>query len=287
MRIEPDVPFRGSAALASGVLTRSVLYGPRFRRLFPDVHVTATTKVDFALLSRAAHVLVAPHGVLAGYSAAQVLGAPCAPPDAPAEVLLLSGYRRRPCPGLAVHRDTIDPSDVITENGLRVTTPACTAAHLARWAADLTEAVVAVDALCRAHELDPACVLHAPAGGRGVGRLTEVVRLADRRSQSPMESRIRIAIQQAGLPVPVSQHQVTVGGHCYDLDLAYPELKIAIEYNGAEHRTADRAHRDLIREQLLVAAGWKIMRFRAVTVLQYPRSVAIRVAQELAARVAS
>jgi hypothetical protein len=34
-------------------------------------------------------------------------------------------------------------------------------------------------------------------------------------------------------------------------DLAYPHVRLAIEYDGAEHRTQRRARRDLIREAAL------------------------------------
>jgi very-short-patch-repair endonuclease len=99
-----------------------------------------------------------------------------------------------------------------------------------------------------------------------------------------MESRIRMAIVLAGLPLPVSQHPVAVAGRTFLLDLAYPEALLGIEYNGAEHLRPDRALRDLEREQLLVAAGWRILRFRAASALHHPRTIAARVRHELSAR---
>jgi very-short-patch-repair endonuclease len=99
-----------------------------------------------------------------------------------------------------------------------------------------------------------------------------------------METRIRLAIVCAGLPPPVSQHPVVLSGRKFALDLAYPSIRLAIEYNGADHLRADRALRDLEREQLLVAAGWRIIRFGAVTTLHHPRTVAARVRHELRAR---
>jgi hypothetical protein len=63
-----------------------VLRGPRYRRLFPDIYVAAWRELDHALLSLAAYLLVAGRGVLAGYSAAELLNASVAHPG-----------RRRPC----------------------------------------------------------------------------------------------------------------------------------------------------------------------------------------------
>jgi hypothetical protein len=285
MQITSGRPFRGSSALASGALTRGVLYGPGYRPLYPDIHVAATSELDLEIWSRAAHELVAPHGVLAGYSAAELHGASCAPAGAPAEVILLDGYRRRAVPMLVVHLDALARSEITDVEGISLTTPERTAADLARWAQSLTEAVVAVDALSFACGFDPGVItdLVVP-GGRGAARVPRVVALADRLSQSPMETRIRLAIVLAGLPPPVSQHAVVLSGREFALDLAYPEVKLAIEYNGADHLRPDRALRDLEREQLLVAAGWRIVRFGAVTALYHPRTIAARVRHELRAR---
>jgi hypothetical protein len=61
-------PFRGSAAVAAGSLTPGVLRGPRYRRLFPDVYAPACLDVDLALRARAAGVLLAGRGAVAGYT---------------------------------------------------------------------------------------------------------------------------------------------------------------------------------------------------------------------------
>lgn len=284
VRIRPGEPFRGSAALAAGAVTRGALYGPGFERLLPDVHVMAGTEVDIVVLSRAAAVLTGPRGVLSGYSAAEVLGASCAPPGAPAEVTLWPGRRLRAHPRLRVHRDGLGPHEVVQCRGLTVTSPARTAADLARWAATLDDAVVAVDALCHRYGLDPGDVVVAPAGARGAARLPEVRRLADPLSESPMETRIRLAIVRAGLPRPVLQHSVLAGGHRYRLDLSYPSVKLAIEFDGAHHRSARQARHDLDRQQRLTADGWRIVRFPAATVLHRPDVVAATVARELRQR---
>jgi hypothetical protein len=168
MQITSGRPFRGSSALAAGALTRGVLYGPGYRRLYPDIHVAATSDLDLEIWSRAAHELVAPHGVLAGYSAAELHGASCTPAGAPAEVILLDGYRRRAGPMLVVHLDAVARNEITDVDGISLTTPERTAADLARWARSLTEAVVAVDALSFACGFDPEVItdLVVP-GGRG------------------------------------------------------------------------------------------------------------------------
>ncbi|WP_345604952.1 hypothetical protein [Pseudonocardia adelaidensis] len=113
MSIDLTRPFRGSAAVSAGLLTWGQLRGLRFQRLFLDVYAPARLEPDLALRSAAAAVLVEGRGVLAGYSAAELLDASCGPADAPAEVLLVrSGRQSYRCPGLPVHRDLVESGEI-------------------------------------------------------------------------------------------------------------------------------------------------------------------------------
>ncbi|MBM7820461.1 hypothetical protein JOE63_002938 [Cellulosimicrobium cellulans] len=74
---------------------------------------------------------------------------------------------------------------------------------------------------------------------RGIVRCREAIDLVRPGTDSSMETRTRLLLVQAGLPCP----QVNVpahddGGQFLALpDLSYPELRIAIEYDGDVHRT--------------------------------------------------
>lgn len=273
-----SVPFRGSAAIAAGAVSRARLRGPGFRRLFPDVYVRSDVPVDLTLRSRAAYLLVEGRGVLAGHSAAELLGASCGPANAPAEVALPRG-RMRPRPELLVHQGVLCTDEIAVVDGVWVTSPVRTAYDLAR-RDPYVEAVVALDALSHRHGFAPAQILEAARrhlGARGSAQLDEVVRLASPLAESPMETRIRLAIVLGGLPPPVLQHPVGP----YRLDLAYPGIRLAMEYDGAEHRTQERAHRDLDRQAYLSDAGWRVLRFRDRDVLRRPWTVGARVRAEL------
>lgn len=65
-------------------------------------------------------------------------------------------------------------------------------------------------------------------------------------------------IIEAGLPAPVSNDSVfDERGHLVArTDLAYPALKIAIEYEGDYHRDKDQWRADLKRRRRLEALGW-------------------------------
>jgi very-short-patch-repair endonuclease len=93
-----------------------------------------------------------------------------------------------------------------------------------------------------------------------------VIRLANPLAESPMETRIRLAIVLAGLPAPLPQ--VPVGP--YRLDMAYPELMLGVEHDGREHLDQRRALPDLERQAFLTAAGWRIVRFPKEVVLHDP-----------------
>ncbi|TQM16389.1 DUF559 domain-containing protein [Pseudonocardia kunmingensis] len=288
MSIDPTRPFRASAAVAAGLLTWSELRGPRFQKLFPDVYAPAHLEPTLAVRSRAAAVLVAGRGVVAGYSAAELLRASSGPTDAPAEVLMLrSGGQSYRSPGLRVHRDLVDPTETTEVDGCAVTNAARTAFDLARWVPSLVEKVVAVDVLAYKRDVthdDLVRLRLAHPGAWGARHLSAVLRHATNLAESPMETRIRMALWAAGLPPPTLQFAVPAGGKVRRLDLAYPEVKLAIEYDGEDHRRQDRARRDLEREAALVALGWLILRFDAGIVHRRPDLVARTVAFELRRR---
>jgi Protein of unknown function (DUF559) len=271
-----DGPFRGTEALAAGLLTRHQLYGTRFRRIFPDVYAPAGPEPSFETRSRAAFLLVRDRGgVLGGYSAACVLGAPCAPPHASAEVIVpirVFAYR-----GLRVRSDELAAEDVVEVNGCRVTTAARTAWDVAR-RLPLVEAVVAVDALARRGSFAPADLLEWRAkqpGARGCRRLDRVVALADPRAESPPESQLRVELILAGLPAPEVQYRI-VDEHGFVLaraDLAYPEAKLAIEYDGRTHLDPVQTERDRQRDTELAGHGWETLRLGSDQLYALPQTL--------------
>jgi hypothetical protein len=227
--------------------------------------------------------------VLAGYSAAEVLGASCGPDDTPAEVALPGGCALRQ-PGLRVHRGLLRPDEVTTVNGVSVTSRVRTAYDLARRAPPRVEAIVALDALVTA---DPAaaggvCALadvlslrNEHLGARDSRRIPDVLALTDPLAESPMETRTRLALVLHGLPPPVSQLAVRGEGRCHFLDLGYPRYRVGVEYDGGEHLTPERARLDLERQHRLTALGWTLVRPRAWLVLHRPDLVAAEVRHEL------
>ena len=162
--------FRGSRAVAAGLTTRNRLQGPGFRRLFPDTYVRRDDPLTPTLRALAAYRYAEPHGVLCGYSAAELLEASCGPKHAPAEITM-PGPGRRAHPGLLVHRGALAPGEIRRLGDVRVTSAVRTAWDLAR-RGDPVEAVVAVDTLARVGRFNPDLLLnflnHYPRA-RGAG----------------------------------------------------------------------------------------------------------------------
>jgi very-short-patch-repair endonuclease len=84
--------------------------------------------------------------------------------------------------------------------------------------------------------------------------------------ESAPERRIANLLVRAGLPAPVLQHRVRVGGRTLRIDLAYPETGIAIEYDGwSVHSTRSAFDRDRARANDLVVLGMKVLRFTSAS----------------------
>jgi very-short-patch-repair endonuclease len=267
-------PFRGRDAVAAGLLTRRQLTSAHWKRLFPDVYLHRDAEFDHLTWCKAAILILPAGGVISGRSAAFLYGADVLPLDPPVEVSVPVARRTSPHPKLVITRTRLDQGDTRTFGSIPVTTPLRTAFDLVR--RERTEAVVGLDALLRRgviHIDELRAYLKTTPGWPGVRNAITALALANPLAESPMETRLRLTLVDAGLPAPVVQHRV---GR-YRLDLAYPDLKVAIEYDGDHHRDRDTFRRDIARLNALRAAGWTVLRFTADDVLRNPMRIIAQV----------
>jgi len=254
--------FRGRDAVAAGLLTPDALRGPAWRRLYRGIYADAALPDTINLRILAARFLLPADGVFSGRTAAHLFGAEqLTEPDAPVEVTVTPGTSFGPVAGLRIRRAPLPPTDVTVIAHRRCTSEVRTALDLARFES-MAEGVVALDVLLgkrivRAGELAQAVAVLAP--GRGTRRARRVVELADGRSGSPQESRLRVLLAQAGL-IAVPQYKVRDrnGDVVARVDLAFPELRIAIEYDGQWHGESSQLSRDRRRMNRLSDAGWTV-----------------------------
>ncbi|MGY1917125.1 DUF559 domain-containing protein [Blastococcus sp. SYSU DS0973] len=175
-----------------------------------------------------------------------------------------------------IHRRDLPPDDVTLWSALPVTTPARTWRDLA--AVLQPPVLLAVtDQLLdgRCTRADLAEQLARCPTGRGCARARAVLPVADARSESPMESVLRWLVHDAGLPAPLLQHRVRdPGGRLLGrADLAWPDRKVLVEFDGDVHRDRDVFVADLRRQNRLVAAGWTVLRFTSADLLGRPDQV--------------
>jgi hypothetical protein len=258
---ELDWPFLGSEALAAKALPERVmrtLYEP----VYPGVYVPAGIDLTAVQRARAAWLWSRRRGIVAGQSAAALLGAKWSDPLAPAE--LVHANRRTPS-SIRVHTDTLLDDEVIEVDRILVTTAARTAFDIGRRAPRML-AVQRLDALASAAGITSADVEWIAArhpGARGTRRLLDVLPLVDGGAESPQETRTRLALIDAGFPKP--QTQITVLGECgafvARVDMGWEEWRVGVEYDGAQHWT-DRTQRtrDIDRLAVLTECGWIIIR---------------------------
>jgi hypothetical protein len=284
------LPFSGRAAVDDGLLTPGMLRARHWRRLFPDVyvHATAHRDDDHRLWCAAAALAMPSTGAVAGLSAAALWGVPLLPGGAPVTVCLPRRVRMWPHPRIRVIRSDLAADDVTRFTGIPLTTPVRTAFDVGR-RLPRGDALVAVDALLhrRVVTLDGLRdYASAKPGWPGTRRLAEVLGLATPLAESPMETRLRLLLLDAGAPPPAPQHEVrdTRGRFVARLDLAYPRWRIGIEYEGDHHRERAQFRRDVARLGELREAGWLVLRFTADDVLRRPGRVTAQVAAAIRER---
>ncbi|MFZ5871339.1 MAG: hypothetical protein ACOYXW_12570 [Actinomycetota bacterium] len=177
-----------------------------------------------------------------------------------------SGRRRRR-PGLVPLRSPLTEDDVVTVDGVLVTSAVRTAFDLGRTATDLYSAVADLDALLRAlrtpvEELEQ-YTAERP-GWKGVPLLREALSLLDPRARSRPESRMRVVwVKDAALPRPEVNVETrsTADGVLLGIpDLLDLESGLVGEYDGAEHRRVTQHGADNIREEAFEEQGLTVVR---------------------------
>lgn len=253
--------FRGTTAIRRGWLTRAGLRTTAWRKIFRDVYADSSLEVTHWLRSKAVSAYLAPRtSLIAGRSAAHLQG--ISPFDLSAPIEVLAPRPFGPVDGVTVHQGRAEPADMVMAQGIPVTSPLRTCSDLANWL-DETEAVIFVEMfLARRLVTVEQLIAYADAraGQRGATRLRRAARLAEPGSESPQETRLRLALGRAGLPRFAVQQVITHNGDFVArADLSLPELKIAVEYDGGWHATRDQLERDRRRLNRLVTAGWQVI----------------------------
>jgi hypothetical protein len=279
-------PFRGSAAVSDGVITKTMLRSRAWQRLLPDVYAHRELRLDHRMWCTAVGLILPPGTAIGGPSAAHLWGAGLLHDDPPVSVVApRTGWMNR-LPRIITHHTVFGDADTTVLDGLPVTTPERTAFDLGR-RIGRTDALILLDGMSHQGELDvgsAAEMLRQRSRWPGVPRLREILGLVDGRAESPMETRLRLLLHDAGLPAPQPQFEIRDGeGRLIGrVDLGWPAARLAVEYEGDHHRDRVQFRRDISRYGALHDAGWTVLRFTANDVLRVPHRTAEKVAAELA-----
>ncbi|MCX2747107.1 hypothetical protein OOZ51_04665 [Arthrobacter sp. MI7-26] len=104
-------------------------------------------------------------------------------------------------------------------------------------------------------------------------------------SDSAPETRLRLALENAGLPEPQLNVATELSaGVARQPDLAYPEHRVAVEYDGEPHSEPDQIVRDIAREEDFSRAGWHLVRISKRHMEKEARSAVAKVRAVLLGR---
>jgi hypothetical protein len=100
-------------------------------------------------------------------------------------------------------------------------------------------------------------------GRRGIERARTSLNLVDAGAQSPKETWLRLVLVRAGLPPPQTQIPVhdDFGDAIAYLDMGWDNVKVAVEYDGEQHRTDRRQYSwGVRRSEMIERRGWLLVR---------------------------
>jgi hypothetical protein len=238
----------------------------RLHRLWSGVLAESDRVLDVRTRATAALLLHGERSVVCGPTAAWLHG--CTAIEASrTHVLVPYGHCLRSRPGLSVHNGPLPPDDIVEIDGLPVLAVERVVSDLLCTASPRNALAVADQALA-AQPQDRREAFRARLerrvrdrrDPRGTRRGIQLIGLATGRAESPPESWLLLEVIDLGFPRPEVNWSVRspVGIELYRLDLAWPDQRIALEYDGyAVH--AGREAQDACRAADLRRRGWIVI----------------------------
>jgi len=101
-------------------------------------------------------------------------------------------------------------------------------------------------------------------------------------SDSAPETRLRLALDRAGLPAPgLNVPTELSSGVVRQPDLSYPEYRVGVEYEGDGHSEPAQIVRDIAREEDYARAGWRLVRISKLHLRNDARAAVVKVRSAL------
>jgi len=251
------------------------------RRVWRGVY--ALSEPDLLTRLRALDILVGDHAVACMHTAAALYGFDVDPSGS--VHVLDPGRRLRSTAGLVVHQREGAPLQLISSR--RATSPAWTAVEVARQSRRPRCLAVLDAALhsgwCTAADLADA--VDRQRGRRGIVGVRGLLRWADGRAESAMESEARLVMLDGGLPRPELQYLIRGrDGECWRVDFAWPAARVAAEYDSVQwHAGRAEMLRDKARFAGVQDAGWQVVPIVVQDVRRTPDRLCERIRRLLGA----
>jgi hypothetical protein len=246
--------------LSERQIVRRIASG-RWERLAPGVHRLAGTPETWQQVTLGACLIAGRDAVASHHSAGALLGV-CPPPIVPHITVPPTASARTQV--AVVHRAPLHTIDRTSSDRIPCTAPPRTLLDLGRTVEREMLAALVDDVLCR--ELcRPSDVLGMVRRSRWrtAGLLSVLdVWLEGLRPGSPPELRLLRRLQDWGFPTPVRQYELrdADGQFIARLDLAWPDRRVALEYDGAQFHGPRQLAHDVAREERVRAQGWWVGR---------------------------
>jgi very-short-patch-repair endonuclease len=272
-------------ALSTGLTDAAIearVEAGRWQRVYPGVLATHSGPLDRAAQVWAAVLLAGPDAVLSHETAAEMIGLE-ARPDERIHVTVPAGRTPVVRSGIVVHRSrnvagTRHPILEPPRTRIEVTV-----VDLTQTSRDLDAAVGWLMRAVASRRTTPARLLAALTARRRVRwrrELTDALSDVADGCHSFLELRYTRQVERAhGLPRGDRQHH---RGGTYE-DVAYPGLATSVELDGKAGHIAEHAFRDHRRDNAVVLAGARVLRYGFADVTQRPCLVAGEVAEVLRA----
>jgi very-short-patch-repair endonuclease len=165
---------------------------------------------------------------------------------------------------LRVHRTLLSPSAVTDYAGLPITTRTETLLDCLGWIRP-TEACTLLDRAFQQKWLRPLDLrfrLDDQPGRWGNRQLSDLLAQSEPGTEAESERRLIRILRTHGISGWTPNLPVTIDGRRFRIDLAFKQLKIAVEVEGwAFHRDVARRDADLAKLNGLTAAGWRVLVF--------------------------
>jgi len=191
--------------------------------------------------------------------------------------------------GIRWHRVRLPGSDeIVVRDRIRCTTPSRTIVDMAGQSGwGQLRRLVEQAAILRLLDADEIDLVLSRGRRRGAPRLRAVLSPwrslpKDLRIRSRLEARLLPILIEEGLPSPCCNARLQIEGHRLEIDMLWEKQKLAIETDGEEtHGTPVAFQRDRLRDQLLLAAGYRTARITWLQVQDEPTAAVRRITRML------